>query len=72
MNSQTPDEKALSWYEASHETIVEDDLHDQNLHIVRKDVIGAIHIEKSSEDQLRRSLIRHDPEKLAKVIVSLL
>lgn len=41
----------------------------KDVHIVRDDIIAIEAIKKSSGDMLRRSLIRHDPDKLAKVIM---
>lgn len=44
----------------------------KHLKIVRGDFVSNIVYEKPRGDNLRRSLIRHDPEKLAKAIISLL
>lgn len=71
-NNSRPDQEALTWYEASHEAVVEDDLKDEVISVVRADLIDAIHIEMNEVDKLKRSLIRHDPDKLAQVLVSLL
>lgn len=72
VNNGKPDEEALSHYEASHEAQVEDDIKDENVSVLRADVLDTVHVEKSDADTLKRSLIRHDPDKLAKVLVSLL
>lgn len=40
--------------------------------IVRADFLGKKEVKKVSGDVLRRSLIRHDPDKLAKVLANLL
>lgn len=40
--------------------------------IVRADFLGKKEVKKVSGDVLRRSLIRHDPDKLAKVLIGLI
>lgn len=72
INNKKPDEEALTRYEASHEAEVEDDMKDETLAVIRADVIDTVHIEKQQADIIKRSLIRHDPDKLAQVLVSLL
>jgi len=54
---------------------VEDDLNtfkEHSLRVVRGNFISDTVYEKAKGDNLRRSLIRHDPDKLAKAIISLL
>lgn len=51
---------------------VEDDLHDQALVVVRQKLLSHQKIEKEKGDRVVRSMVRHDPKKLAKVLVSLL
>lgn len=64
----------LERYEDEKAYPVEDDLtglQGQSLQVVRGNLISEIVFEKSKGDKLHRSLIRHDPEKLAKAIVEL-
>lgn len=72
INTEKPDDESLSWYEISHETVVEDDLHNSNLKIVRSNLIDVTPIPSILGDTIKRSLIRHDPDKLAKSLISLL
>lgn len=72
MNSKIPEKKILSWYEASNESVVSDTLTHNSIKIVRADLMDAAIIEKSSADALKRSLILHDPDKLAASLVALL
>lgn len=72
-NSTLPDE-ALSLYAKYHELPVVDDLDKagDSYTIIRDDVASSIITTKSSTDTLIRSLIRHDSEKLASVLLSIL
>src|SRR3989344_25135 len=64
----------LKWYKEKDATIpVLDDLDSYNgLKIIRGDYVSNKGHHKASFDKLTRSLIRHDPDKLAKAIMSLL
>lgn len=60
-------------YEAMHEFPVVDDLPEKAYYkVIRKPIVSDQEVEKAKSDTLVRSLIRHDSEKLAKVLVSLL
>lgn len=73
VNSKMPKKQVLSWYEEYHEQPVEDDLKDSLKHkIIRRDLIKDVIIKKSDSDELRRSIIRHDSEKLAAEIMDLI
>lgn len=83
VNKEKPSEKALRWYWESKEEMVRDDLDKKNkiykinktnkkLKVIRRDLISEAMIKKSPSDSLRRSLIRHNSEKLAKILTSLL
>lgn len=67
-------EKMLSKYKEENAEPVKDDLKDYagKTKIVRKSLISSKVYEKSKGDILERSLIRHDSDKLAKVVVELL
>lgn len=51
---------------------VVDDLDDSvNLRVVREDIVSATRIEQASHDAVRRSLLRHDSDKLARAVMQL-
>ncbi len=65
----------LRRYKEEKAFLVEDNLDSSrapSLQVVRKDLISNIVFEKAESDKLKRSLIRHDPNKLAKAIITLL
>lgn len=73
VNKKLPKKQVLSWYEEYHEHPVEDDLgHSLNYKIIRKDLIKDVVITKNPNDDLRRSIIRHDSGKLAEEIMNLI
>jgi uncharacterized cofD-like protein len=51
---------------------VEDDLEDDKVRVIRQNVISNMVFNKLKSDKLTRSLIRHDPDRLAKVLYSLI
>ena len=53
-------------------TPVKDNLENKNYSVIRKDFLSSVVHKKSKADILTRSLIRHNSQKLAKAIVSLL
>lgn len=63
-------------YQEENSNIVEDDLDfsnpDPKPKVIRADLVSDLIYEKHKSDNLVRSLVRHDPSKLAKAIVSLL
>lgn len=72
VNKKLPKKQVLSWYEEYHEHPVEDDLEQNSSYkIIRKDLIKDVVITKNPNDDLRRSIIRHDSGKLAKEIMEL-
>ena len=72
LNKSKIQPKALSWYNKFGMKPVVDDLRNGRRHnVVRKSVASSTFYKKSKGDKLTRSLIRHDPDKLAKAIVSL-
>jgi uncharacterized cofD-like protein len=65
-NGKLP-EKALQRYLKDGEHIFKDDLDEnQDINVVRADVVANSVIKKDKGDKLVRSLVRHDPEKLGK------
>jgi len=63
-NSADIPQEILEIYRQEGEEILKDDLSDNDLIVVRADLISG-KIEKESGDILKRSLIRHDSKKLA-------
>lgn len=60
-------------YAKAHEHLVQMDFKgDEPYKVVKRSIIKPQEIYKSSTDVIRRSLIRHDPDKLAKVIMNCL
>lgn len=72
-NNAAPDKKILARYEDFDEQVVSDNLTNSSQYIIQRyDLLKKIVIEKSSADSLKRSIIRHDPDKLAKAVMELL
>lgn len=74
INKTRPSKKTLKWYKDFGEEQVVDDLSLSPLKhkLVRKDLIKDIIYRKNSADPLRRSIIRHDSDKLAEAIMELI
>lgn len=73
VDSSVYPEAILKRYEKMKEFPVVDDLgKKQYYRVVRKPIVGSQSVTKAASDSLVRSLIRHDSDKLAKVLVSLL
>lgn len=74
VNKKNPSDKTLKWYKKFSEEVVADDLKESKFKIVRKNLIKdvLIEIEKDKADHYRRSIIRHDPQKLAKAVIDLI
>jgi uncharacterized cofD-like protein len=72
MNSTVFPEEILSLYEKEHEFPVVDMNEDIGCEIVRADIVAKEAVKRKSGDMLKRSLIRHDPRKLAEAVMSLL
>ncbi len=72
VNSKKPKKSALLWYEEYEEYPVKDDLRDSYYKIFRKDVIRDVGLKQNKNDELRRSIIRHHSQNLAKEIVNII
>jgi uncharacterized cofD-like protein len=73
VNKKTPKKETLAWYKDFDEHQVEDDLGERKeFQIVRKNLIKDVVVDAEPSDGLRRSIIRHDSEKLAKAIMEIL
>ncbi len=65
--------KALDFYAKYHEQAVIDDIaNTKQLRVIKSDMVNSKLIQKTKADALVRSLIRHDSDKLAKTLVSLI
>lgn len=74
INNAKPKGEALKWYENALVSIVEDDIGDGKdfgLKVIRGDFMSTVTYQKSKSDKVKRSLIRHDSEKLAKSLMRL-
>jgi uncharacterized cofD-like protein len=69
-NSRRFPKGVLERYEEENSFPVEDDLGNDR-HAVRTDLLSLLIFEKAKADKLQRSIIRHDPEKLAKALMAL-
>lgn len=67
VNSKKPNKKALVWYEEYGEEPVNDDLPSEDK-IIRKDLISSFILTQNPGDDLKRSIIRHSPKKLAEEV----
>jgi uncharacterized cofD-like protein len=70
VNSAEPLPEAVEHYAARGQFLVADDLGD-DARVLRTDVLSNLIIDKHQLDVIQRSLIRHDADKLAEVILSL-
>lgn len=69
-NAPLPTE-IIEKYQAEKAMPVRDDLRDDS-RVVRADLLSPVEVKREAGDTLRRSLLRHDPEKLAQVVVNLM
>ncbi|MBI5448791.1 YvcK family protein [Candidatus Gottesmanbacteria bacterium] len=73
LNKTAIPKRALEVYAKAHEQPVADDIMGKTAYrVIREDVAGSVLIEQAKSDTLVRSLIRHDSEKLAAVLATLL
>ena len=72
INSTRPNKKTLSWYEDFDEQPVVDDIRNTDVYnVVRENLLKNVLL-SSSSDTLKRSIIRHDPDKLAGAVMKLI
>lgn len=72
INNNRPDKETLDLYLTHSEIQVKNDLVGKDYKLVNADLLADKKMGKPKSDKLKRSLIRHDPNKLAKSIMSLL
>lgn len=70
-NEPIPDELSQR-YQSAGEPAVKDDLEQASYAVVRRPLLADGEAKCDAHDDLKRSLLRHDPDKLAEAIVSLL
>jgi len=73
LNTGNPHKDVLSWYAKYHEEPIKDDFGKKEaIRIIREDLLKDVLVRKSTADILRRSIIRHDSEKLASEIMKII
>lgn len=76
VNNKKPSQEVLDWYkELDNVSLVDDDLYDKKVveaKIIRGNYLSDSIVTPNLSDRLKRSLIRHDPEKLAKALIKLI
>lgn len=73
LNEKMPRKSTLSWYQEYEEFPVTDDLgQTRKYNIIRKNLIRDVIVKADTNDILRRSIIRHDPEKLAVALLNII
>ena len=64
----------LSWYKSDGEVPVLNNLHENGFQgtIIEEDIISRSHIKKSTSDELTRSILRHDTQKLTPLLMDII
>jgi uncharacterized cofD-like protein len=72
VNNEKPSKDVLSWYSEYEEIPVFDDLAgNYSFNVVRARLLNDVVLKQNKVDARRRSIIRHDSEKLAKIIMKI-
>jgi len=63
-----------SWYESHEESPILNNLHENGFQgtIIEEDIISRSHITKSTSDELTRSILRHDTQKLTPILMDII
>lgn len=73
LNNKQPDQRVVDWYkQTAGAEVVKDNIKDKmypNSTIVREDLLSKVVFEQSLSDRVKRSLFRHDSEKIAKTLM---
>jgi uncharacterized cofD-like protein len=76
LNSSRPNKELIEWYrKKDNVSVVEDDLdekHASEAKIIRADLLSKTTYEQNVSDRVKRSLIRHDPDKIRDVLKKIL
>lgn len=70
VNSAKPTRRSVTFYQRRHEDLVIDDLN-KDARVIRGDLLSDTKYINQKGDQVKRSLLRHDPDKLAKLLYRL-
>lgn len=70
LNTKKPSGRALQWYAKQKEKAVENDLSGRK--IIKAALLKDIMMKKNQSDKLKRSLIRHNAFKLAKILMQII
>jgi len=73
-NNGSISSKIIDWYETYDEKTVENNLRSDRFEgtIIEGDVINRTQIEKNISDKLTRSVLRHDPIKISKLLLEII
>jgi len=73
VNSQEPENQLLNKYSAKEEVKVEDNSHQLNdVEVITANLLKDTKEKQNKQDKISRSLIRHDPNKTADVLMNIL
>ena len=72
VNETTLPDNLLSRYESEHEYPVMQDYESETCTVITNDFLATEEVVRGKGDVLKRSLIRHDPHKLASALIALL
>jgi len=76
VNNNIPSKEVLDWYhELDNVSLVDDDLYDKRVveaKIIRAALLSDTIYKPNLSDRLKRSLIRHDPSKVANALINLI
>lgn len=72
INNGQISKEAVNWYKEYQEIPVKNDLKSTEHEIIEADLIDRKEIIKETQDVLKRSILRHDSDKLAQVLIKLL
>ena len=71
VNTSRPPSGILDLYNEEKGFFVEDDFSLNDARAIKGDFLDSAVIERKQGDKVRRSLVRHDPDKLARAIIEL-
>lgn len=69
VNNEPPAPHLVDRYESAHERLVIDDLNPRDPHVIRRELLTSRIQSLVPGDRIQRSLLRHDPDKLAEAIL---
>ncbi len=72
LNSESIPQDIIDYYMRYGEKVVKDDLDDKKYIIIREDIVDNKPVEFDKNDYIYRSLLRHDSQKLARVLYDIL